>query len=45
LASSALTFGGPKRNRPFVTADTSVYALRVTVNGAGYPQPAGIESS
>ncbi|GAA0413461.1 SMP-30/gluconolactonase/LRE family protein [Microbispora corallina] len=40
-----LTFGGPKRNHLFVTAGTSVYALRVAVNGACYPQPAGIERS
>jgi gluconolactonase len=36
-----LTFGGPKRNHLFVTAGTSVYALRVTVNGAGYPRATG----
>jgi gluconolactonase len=40
-----LTFGGPKRNHLFVTAGTSVYTLRVTVNGACYPPPAGIERS
>lgn len=32
-----LTFGGPKRNHLFVAAGTSVYTMRVTVNGAGYP--------
>ncbi|QGN48264.1 SMP-30/gluconolactonase/LRE family protein [Micromonospora sp. WMMC415] len=37
-----LTFGGPKRNHLFVTAGTSVYTLRVTVNGARYPQHSGI---
>ncbi|WP_319461913.1 SMP-30/gluconolactonase/LRE family protein [Micromonospora sp. RTP1Z1] len=34
-----LTFGGPKRNHLFITAATSVYTLRVTVNGARYPEP------
>lgn len=34
-----LTFGGPKLNHLFITAGTSVYALRVTFNGARYPQP------
>ncbi|MEV0807261.1 SMP-30/gluconolactonase/LRE family protein [Micromonospora sp. NPDC050200] len=34
-----LTFGGPKRNHLFITAATSLYALRVTVNGARYPEP------
>ena len=29
-----LTFGGPKLNHLFITAGTSVYSLRVTVNGA-----------
>ncbi|MEV0430922.1 SMP-30/gluconolactonase/LRE family protein [Micromonospora sp. NPDC050495] len=32
-----LTFGGPKLNHLFITAGTSVYALRVTFNGARYP--------
>jgi gluconolactonase len=36
-----LTFGGPKLNHLFITAGTSVYALRVTFNGARYPQPTG----
>jgi len=35
-----LTFGGPKRNHLFITAGTSVYALRVTVCGASYPRHA-----
>ena len=37
--ASNLTFGGPKRNQLFVTAGRSVYTLRVTFNGAGYPAP------
>jgi gluconolactonase len=32
-----LTFGGLRRNHLFICATTSVYALRVTVNGARYP--------
>ncbi|GAA4570089.1 SMP-30/gluconolactonase/LRE family protein [Planotetraspora kaengkrachanensis] len=40
-----LTFGGPKRNHLFITAGTSVYTIRVTVNGARYPQTAGIGRS
>ncbi|GAA3510595.1 SMP-30/gluconolactonase/LRE family protein [Actinocatenispora rupis] len=31
---SNLTFGGPRRNHLYLTASSSVYALRVTVNGA-----------
>lgn len=31
---SNLTFGGPKRNHLYVTASSSVYALRLKVNGA-----------
>ena len=31
---SNLVFGGPKRNRLFVTATTSVYSLLTAVNGA-----------
>ncbi|MBL8386170.1 MAG: SMP-30/gluconolactonase/LRE family protein [Burkholderiales bacterium] len=31
---SNLCFGGPKRNRLFITATTSLYALYVAVNGA-----------
>jgi gluconolactonase len=34
---SNLTFGGPKRNHLFITATTSVYAIRVNFNGAGRP--------
>ncbi|WP_328996639.1 SMP-30/gluconolactonase/LRE family protein [Kribbella sp. NBC_01245] len=34
---SNLTFGGPKRNRLFLTATTSVYSLLLTTTGA--PQP------
>ncbi len=34
---SNLTFGGPKRNHLFITAGPSLYALRVTFNGAVYP--------
>jgi gluconolactonase len=33
--TSNLTFGGPRRNVLFMTASTSVYAVRVTVNGLG----------
>ena len=35
-----LTFGGPKLNHLFITAGTSVYTLRVTFNGARYPEAA-----
>ncbi|HET6533776.1 MAG TPA: SMP-30/gluconolactonase/LRE family protein [Actinoplanes sp.] len=35
--ASNLTFGGARRNVLFITATSSVYALRVTVNGAAYP--------
>ena len=31
---SNVVFGGPKRNRLFITATTSLYAIMVTVNGA-----------
>ena len=31
---SNLAFGGPKRNRLFITASTSLYSLLTTVNGA-----------
>ena len=31
---SKLVFGGPKRNRLFVTGATSVYCVWLTVNGA-----------
>jgi gluconolactonase len=32
-----LTFGGPKRNRLFITATTSLYAVYVGITGAQYP--------
>ncbi|MBL0375133.1 SMP-30/gluconolactonase/LRE family protein [Rhizobium sp. KVB221] len=32
-----LTFGGPKRNRLFITATKSLYAVYVTATGAQYP--------
>jgi gluconolactonase len=32
-----LVFGGAQRNMLFITATTSVYALRVNVTGARYP--------
>lgn len=32
---SNLTFGGPKRNHLYITATSSVYALRLKVNGVG----------
>ena len=35
---SNLTFGGPRRNDLFITTASSVYALKVTVNGAAYPR-------
>jgi gluconolactonase len=34
---SNLVFGGPKRNLLFMTATTSVYVIRLTVNGARPP--------
>ena len=34
---SNLVFGGPKQNRLFVTASTSVYSLLTTVTGAARP--------
>jgi gluconolactonase len=34
---SNLTFGGVKRNHLFITATTSVYAIRVNFNGVRYP--------
>jgi len=36
-AVSNLTFGGPKRNRLFITATTSLYSLFVNANGAQSP--------
>jgi gluconolactonase len=35
---SNLTFGGPKRNDLYITASSSLYALRLNVTGARYPQ-------
>lgn len=32
-----LTFGGPKRNDMYITATSSLYAVRLTVTGARYP--------
>lgn len=32
-----LTFGGPRRNRLFITANTSLYLIHVAVAGAQYP--------
>ena len=32
-----LCFGGPKNNRLFITATTSVYALHTAVRGAARP--------
>ncbi|WP_033339781.1 SMP-30/gluconolactonase/LRE family protein [Catenuloplanes japonicus] len=34
---SNLTFGGPKRNQLYLTATTSLYTIRVNVNGARRP--------
>jgi len=34
---SNLTFGGPDRNELFITATSSLYSIRVSVTGAGYP--------
>jgi gluconolactonase len=34
---SNVTFGGARRNHLFITASSSVYTLRTTVNGARYP--------
>jgi len=39
--ASNLVFGGPKRNRLFITASTSVYSLLTTVNGAVPPWQRG----
>jgi gluconolactonase len=38
---SNLCFGGPKRNRLFLTATTSLYSLFTTVNGGRQPYDAG----
>lgn len=35
-----LVFGGPKRNRLFIAASTSLYSLYVGVRGASYGEPA-----
>jgi gluconolactonase len=32
-----LCFGGPDRNRLFMTASTSLYSVYVNTRGAGYP--------
>jgi gluconolactonase len=34
---SNLTFGGARRNVLFITASSSVYALKVNINGVAYP--------
>jgi gluconolactonase len=36
-AVANLTFGGPKNNRLFITATTSVYAVYTAVRGAERP--------
>ncbi len=41
---SNLVFGGPKRNRLFITASTSVYSLLTTVNGAIPPWQPGSDA-
>jgi gluconolactonase len=33
-AAANLTFGGPQRNRLFITATTSLYSIRLSINGA-----------
>ncbi len=35
--TSNLAFGGARRNHLFITATTSVYAIRLNINGAAYP--------
>ncbi|MEV6492457.1 SMP-30/gluconolactonase/LRE family protein [Actinoplanes sp. NPDC051633] len=35
--TSNLTFGGLRRNHLFITASSSLYTLRVNINGAAYP--------
>jgi gluconolactonase len=32
-----LTFGGPKKNRLFITATSSLYAVYVATRGVQYP--------
>jgi gluconolactonase len=34
---SNLTFGGPKKNRLFITATRSVYSIYLKTTGAQYP--------
>jgi gluconolactonase len=34
---SNITFGGPKKNRLFITATQSLYSIYTTTNGAQYP--------
>ncbi|MEZ0067415.1 gluconolactonase [Streptacidiphilus sp. MAP12-20] len=36
-SASHVTFGGPKRNRLFITASTSLYAITLTVTGRSRP--------
>jgi gluconolactonase len=36
-AVANLVFGGPKRNRLFITATTSVYSIMTNVTGAAPP--------
>jgi gluconolactonase len=35
---SNLTFGGPKLNEMFICATTSLYTIRLNINGASYPR-------
>ena len=37
-AAANLTFGGPQRNRLFITATTSLYSIRLTVSAARTPR-------
>jgi gluconolactonase len=34
------TFGGPRRNRMFICATSSLYSVMVNVTAAGRPRPA-----
>ncbi len=34
---SNLTFGGPKKNRLFITATQSLYSIYTATNGVQYP--------
>ena len=36
--TSNLVFGGARRNHLFITASTSVYAVRLNINGVAYPR-------